>query len=270
MKIYGCAAAMALAFAGGLAAEGLALAADLPALRGPIAPPFEPTPVATWTGCHAGLNVGGGWGRTQWNDTAANTGLVQGDFDQNNAGNIATTDMAGGVLGGQLGCDYQLWGNFVLGVEGKFSGSTISGTNVDQFNTAWSLHNNIDWFGSVTGRVGYAIADSVLIYARGGYGFADNQVTITNAGFLIRTGSLKTREGWTLGGGVEWAFAPHLSVFLEGNYYDYNVQNDYFPGNPVGQQNPFGAHTKQSAETLTVGMNYRMNWASTLPILAKY
>jgi outer membrane immunogenic protein len=31
----------------------------------------------------------------------------------------------------------------------------------------------------------------------------------------------KTRTGWTVGGGVEWRFAPQWSAFLEGNYYDF-------------------------------------------------
>ena len=31
----------------------------------------------------------------------------------------------------------------------------------------------------------------------------------------------KTRTGWTIGGGVEWRFAPQWSAFLEGNYYDF-------------------------------------------------
>ena len=30
-----------------------------------------------------------------------------------------------------------------------------------------------------------------------------------------------TRTGWTVGPGVEWAFAPHWSSTLEYNYYDF-------------------------------------------------
>lgn len=196
--------------------------------------------------------------------------LGAGDFDGNNLGSTATTDISGGVLGGQLGCDYEFGHNWVVGVEGKFSGSTISGTNVDQFNPAWSLHNNIDWFGGVTGRVGYAVIDTVLLYGKGGFAFADNNVTITNAGFLIGTGSLSTRTGWTAGGGVEWAFAPHWSVYLEGNYYDFGSQDDYFPGNAFGGQAPFGAHTQQTIETLTVGVNYHFHFGAAAPIVARY
>jgi outer membrane immunogenic protein len=32
------------------------------------------------------------------------------------------------------------------------------------------------------------------------------------------------RTGWTVGGGVEWAFAPQWSVNLESNYDDFSTQ----------------------------------------------
>jgi hypothetical protein len=34
----------------------------------------------------------------------------------------------------------------------------------------------------------------------------------------------RTRTGWTIGGGVEWRFAPR-GQRLEGNYYDYGNNN---------------------------------------------
>jgi outer membrane immunogenic protein len=241
-------------------ATGVAFAADLPSRKGPPAP--APAPAYSWTGFHAGLTIGGGWGQTQWTDTLGDTALLQGDFDGNNAGQTATTDQSGGVLGGQIGYDYQFAGKWVVGVGAKFSGTTISGTNVDQFNVNWSLHNNIDWFGTVTGRLGYAVVDTLLIYGRGGFAYGDNKVTVTNAGFRIGEGSLQTRTGWTAGGGVEWAFAPNWSAFLEGDYHEFSAQQDHFPGNAVGVQNPFGAQTKQSFETLTVGVNFRTNFLS--------
>jgi outer membrane immunogenic protein len=30
-----------------------------------------------------------------------------------------------------------------------------------------------------------------------------------------------TRTGWTVGTGVDWAFAPHWSATFEYNYYDF-------------------------------------------------
>jgi hypothetical protein len=38
----------------------------------------------------------------------------------------------------------------------------------------------------------------------------------------------------------------------------------------AGAQNPFGAHTRQTFETLTVGANYRVNFFSPTPVAARY
>ena len=49
---------------------------------------------------------------------------------------------------------------------------------------------------------------------------------VVNFGVTCDFGSAsKTRTGWTIGGGVEWRFAPQWSAFLEGNYYDYGNNN---------------------------------------------
>ena len=55
-----------------------------------------------------------------------------------------------------------------------------------------------------------------------------------NFGITCDFGSAsKTRTGWTIGGGVEWRFAPQWSAFLEGNYYDFgnndrNISTNHF------------------------------------------
>jgi outer membrane immunogenic protein len=36
------------------------------------------------------------------------------------------------------------------------------------------------------------------------------------------------RSGWTVGGGLEWMFAPGLSVFGEFNYMDFGSRNVNF------------------------------------------
>ena len=79
---------------------------------------------------------------------------------------------------------------------------------------------NNQWFDTLTGRLGYAVAPTWLLYFQGGAAWGHTSTNITFAG--IQTGqSSNTRTGWTVGGGVEWMFAPHWSVFLEGNWMDF-------------------------------------------------
>jgi outer membrane immunogenic protein len=233
---------------------GSAGAADL----APYRP--APLPVFSWSGCYVGAQAGLGTGHTTWQDVS-----TPGDIDGNFAGNTAHADMSGGLVGGQIGCDYQYGRAWVLGISGMMAGSDITGTDMDQFNATWTLRDRVDWFGSVTGRWGYAVnclwdlscwGDfRTLLYVRGGGAWTHNRFEIENNGFNLGTPSA-TRVGWTLGAGIEWAFAPGLSAFLEANYYDFGTQNIGFVGNAATANTPFTVGPSQTVETFQVGVNY--------------
>jgi outer membrane immunogenic protein len=71
---------------------------------------------------------------------------------------------------------------------------------------------------SLTGRVGFAV-DRVLLYPRGGLARAHNKFEIENTAILDGTPSA-TRIGLVIGSGIEWAFAPCVSIFLEAGRKD--------------------------------------------------
>lgn len=213
------------------------------------APPSAPT--FSWTGCHIGTHTGLGAGHTQWTDTQGD-----GNIDASFTTRTAHTDMSGALYGGQLGCDMQLNSNWVIGLEGSISASDITGTNQDQFNAPWTLRNNNDWFGSVTGRLGFAAPNNVLLYTRGGVAFAHNNFEIENSGVTLGMPS-STVVGWTIGSGIEWAFAQSWSVFTEANYYSFGNQTQTFNVVPGFINLPTTINTKQQIETLTIGVNFR-------------
>ena len=80
------------------------------------------------------------------------------------------------------------------------------------------------WFDTLTGRIGYSFTPAWLWYFQGGAAWAKNSADLTIAGFDVGSAD-RTRTGWTVGGGVEWMFAPHWSAFLEGNYMDLGSTN---------------------------------------------
>ena len=81
------------------------------------------------------------------------------------------------------------------------------------------------WFDTLTGRLGYAVAPSTLFYFQGGGAWAHTSTNVTTAGGVQIGQTSATRSGWTIGGGVEWMFAPHWTVFLEGNYMDFGSKS---------------------------------------------
>src|SRR5262249_2398077 len=137
----------------GLSAS-FALAADLPArpvYKAPVAPPI----VYTWTGCYIGGNVGYGWQRNKSWDPSAEVS--------------AGSETAKGVVGGgQIGCDYQFSGNWVIGIQGMFDGADVHGTHPNPTQTQDIFGFKTSWFGTLTGRLGYAVTPQTLLYVKGG------------------------------------------------------------------------------------------------------
>src|SRR2546425_10113218 len=96
---------------GALVAAGSASAADLgprPAYKAP--PMVAPVPVFSWTGCFVGAHGGWGWGKKD----VRLVGVSEGTAVANSGG----IDTSGAIFGGQIGCDYQFAGHFVVGAQG--------------------------------------------------------------------------------------------------------------------------------------------------------
>ena len=175
MKRFTLACAAVLAAAGALPAT----AADMPVpyKAAPAAAPFN------WTGFYIGLNAGYAWGKSDW------TGLA--DFNA-----------TGAMVGGTFGYNLQM-SQFVIGFEGDFDASWLKG-----MDSSGCCEIKNDWFGTARGRLGYAM-DRWMPYLTGGAAFAD--VKLNTA---LGSGS-DSRLGWTVGGGVEYAFMGAWSAKLE-------------------------------------------------------
>jgi outer membrane immunogenic protein len=231
-----------------IAAAGAANAADM---RMPTkAPVLAPAPVSAWSGCYLGGHVGQANARTTWTDTAGSAAL-----DPSLARRSVETDMSGQLYGGQLGCDVQIGGPLVFGIEGALSGTNLDDGHTNPFNSAWTLQTSHDWIAAVTGRVGLGFSNA-LIYARGGLAWADTQYQIHNAGILVGDPS-KRRQGWVVGGGIEYAFTPAWSIFVEGDYYSFRATNVSFAGEAINPTPAFTISSKENIEAIKLGVNYR-------------
>ena len=228
-----------------LAATVPALAADLGARTYAKAPAYA-VPIYNWTGFYIGGHVGGAFS------------------SDNNFNGLALTNSSNGrFLGGlQAGADYQFAPNWVAGIEGQYSW-LASNNNGAIFPNGLVYTNNQRGLGSLTGRVGYTWGPG-LLYAKGGYAYSDNRDTLTFAGvpvpFALSSGH---QNGYTVGAGVEYMFAPNWSAKAEYMYYNFGNSQFVAPAALV----PFGSFHNDD-HTLKVGVNYRFNWAS--PVVARY
>jgi len=166
-----------------------------------------------WTSCYAGAHLGGGFAQKNITDPVL---LVQDTLiAPGTTVGITTVNPSptGVVLGGQIGCDYQLASSsFVLGAEGSASGSTMRGSRevLLPFSGESSLvQANTDFLASVTARIGYAF-DRFLAYGTAGFAFGDVQ-----AGYSDHAFTTATETGWTIGAGIEGSFARNWSARVE-------------------------------------------------------
>jgi len=81
----------------------------------------------------------------------------------------------------------------------------------------------VDWFGSVRGRLGIA-NDHWLAYFTGGYAYGH----VVNGDNIAGVGVARfdeVRNGWTIGGGLEYAFMNDLTARIEYRHTDYGKKS---------------------------------------------
>ena len=146
-----------------------------------------------------------------------------GFCDGNAFGPAAATgcdDDAGGTQGGiRAGYDYQI-GSFVLGAVADYS-FVNQEDSVTAFSTTpayYTFTRTLQQLAAVRARLGYAYGPA-LGYVTGGYaaGELDNSYRTSNGANTFRASTDDDKaNGYQLGGGVEYALAPNLT--LTGEY----------------------------------------------------
>ncbi len=220
-----------------LTASQGALAADLGPVWAP-APAYVPPPIPyIWTGCYIGGNVGGAWAHLEFEDAAT-------------SGTTSATN-SGFAGGGQIGCDYQA-GPWVVGIRDLLDATSLSST--ETFSTipfTGTADSHTHWFDTLTARSGYLVQPNLLLYVQGGVAWTKTDVT-DNAGVQLGEFS-NDRTGWTAGGGAEWMFAPHWSVFAEYNFMGFGTRSVALTG--CGGTCVINA--KANIQDALVGLNYK-------------
>ena len=222
-----------------IAMSAPSFAADLAARPYTKAPAPMVSPATNWSGFYVGAMGGYGWS----NSVSASVGGV-------NLGTANTDALKGGFGGGTIGYNWQAPGSqFVWGLEVDAAGGSIGYS--ETFGPA-VVRDRINAMGSVTGRLGVAF-DSVLLYAKGGYAWANNKVSADVAGVNVFS-QTRTHSGWTVGGGLEWMFAPAWSAKAEYMYADFSKANY------GAALLPPGVDVGASVHTIKVGVNYHFGW----------
>jgi outer membrane immunogenic protein len=268
-----------------------ASAADL-GRRMPVKATMAVPPPFTWTGCYVGGYVGGAWSDDvtftdlgNANFGAFSGGLTTPRVERSHSWSFGLDHSV--IAGGTVGCNWQAPGSpLVLGVEGEIGYIRLEGSGFDPLIsptlTVAALRGTLDtlgsatvgdWYGMITGRLGVAW-DRVLLYVKGGAAFVpvtvgvnDNCLVVARGcgNWIIGTGVDDTITAATVGGGVEWAFAPNWSVKAEYMFIalDETLTSCGLSINPAGGIMPGGPfcfnHDLEGIHTAKVGLNFRFS-----------
>lgn len=216
-----------------------AAAADL--ARYPVkAPPPVVVPIFSWTGFYIGGNVGWAW--------------LNNDLTVSPAFGIPPTSInvgdANGFTGGlQAGYNWQFANNVVLGIEADVQWADLGSSSVAVIPfgpfAAGLTDASLDAYGTVRARLGYAF-DRVLPYITGGLAWGRSDY-----GSIYGVDTSETNWGWTIGGGVEYAFTNNWTAKIEYQYIDLEGSSYTIPST-LGS---ISADTQLSV--LKVGVNYK-------------
>lgn len=224
-----------------------------------------------WTGVYAGINGGYAWANVNTKIRPLPDPLPADRSSIQPA--ILSLSMKSGVLGSQLGYNYQLnvYPKILLGIEtdmnwiplkGSAYGNAIgNGVSTGRiFTHALSTQQQMTWFGTLRPRLGYLPFNSILIYATGGLAYGNVKATgNTNLKASYSASLNQVRSGWTVGGGIEWIPAQHWSTKIE--YLYYNLGEVSAIANPSFYHPPYQKQYiwSRDSQMIRIGINYRFN-----------
>lgn len=197
-------------------------------------------PVFSWTGFYIGGNVGWSW--------------LNNDLSVSPAFGIPATSInvgdANGFVGGlQVGYNWQFANNVVLGIEADVDWADLGTSSVAIVPygpfAAGLTDGSLNVFGTVRARLGFAM-DRFMPYVTGGLAWGT-----TDYGSIYGVDTSSTNWGWTIGGGVEYAFTNNWTAKLEYLYIDLEGSSYTIPGS-LGS---ISSDTQLSV--LKVGVNYK-------------
>ena len=183
-------------------------------------------------------------------------------------GQVRSFDIDGMLAGGQIGYNFQT-GNFVFGIEGDFAWTGVDGGFSGRNNNGPASWNaDMNWLWKTPPRR-ICVQQRPGLHQGPGAAWADEDYTHPATGGQLQAlyySGGKTRSGWTLGGGVEYAFTPNWSFKVEYNYVDFGSKNSTLSEASSDRWVTFDVDQKM--HVVKAGVNYRFGSAVSAPVVA--
>jgi outer membrane immunogenic protein len=189
---------------------------------------------------------------------------------------IAPKGFAGGI---QIGYNWQGGRNWLVGFEADIQGTNQSDKACTSLycivqtqlgnptlTVANTAQQQLDWFGTVRGRVG-VVNNNILFYATGGVAFAQVKQTIAEnvnappTAVFNTVSSTHNQIGWTAGGGIEAALWGNWTAKAEYLYLDLGTIKTTLDdgGLPAGFIGRVDTTSTVRDHIFRAGVNYRFS-----------
>jgi outer membrane immunogenic protein len=223
-----------------MALAGALLAAPASAADFPRKAPILTAETVNWGGFYVGIHAGFGTHEVAYPFSVPLIPLTgENRFD-----------IDGAFGGGQVGYNMVIAPGWLVGVEVDIAWSDINGgtrTTVGPLDLITST--DLRWFGTARGRLARTF-DRAMIYVTGGYAFGKSQASANLVGVFVGTQN-HNKSGWTVGGGLEYAWTANLSFKAEYLYIHFGTDNvATLPG-------VFTADEEMNLHTAKIGLNWR-------------
>lgn len=228
------------------ASAGYAVAADLPTR---YTAPMAPAP-ASWAGFYLGIDAGLTLDAPFKFDTSAFTTGTK-------------VDPRGGTFGGHAGHTWQS-GGFVYGLE--VFAAWNGGSKTVALDEGANLNTKVDYFGSASAILGVTLLnDAVLVYGRGGLGFAHTAATVTEVlsakelaiGVVPDSASaFEVHYGPVIGAGAAWRVFGSSNWLLRVDYQHYMLNKVSYGFGGAAQVN---VPVSLNMDVITAGLSYKFN-----------
>jgi len=206
-----------------------------------------------WSGVYGGASIGYVHGAQDWS-------LRGNQFWGPNGGDKGFTFNQFEV-GGHIGAQYQ-WRWLVFGAEG----SIFKGPNDEQAERSPFFPGTDEWNADIhtiakaVAKVGFVPWKQWLVYAKGGYAGAmvDTVTIFPDPGTTVfRDKTSEWHNGWTVGGGIEYALTNHIIIGAEYSYIDLGSRNhlDTPTAAPF-----FNAKVDAAVHQVLFRISYKFDW----------
>ncbi len=183
---------------------------------------------------------------------SAGWGVVNSDqyLDRGNNHGAASVSPDGFIGALTAGYNFAIGEIVVAGLEADLGVMAISDDDKPVFDGhSWKPDYGPLW-GTLRARIGFTLADSLLLYGTGGVAFMQTDSWTLGNNFNESSWDAKTRTGWVIGAGVEYALTERWSAKAEYLYMDFGKHHGQTEdGDPYWFDD--------SAHLFRLGVNYR-------------